>query len=167
MPEAFTVATEMAQVHNIFIRSLNAIILQAPNIERPQDIADFVFFCAAVCSGVDEHHETEETFLFPLIEQHTEKGIMEQNIEQHELFHHGLRLFKTYVLQVKNGTARGQAGPRLQCCIDPSSHRRDRYPLRTRQIRCPVVQSHRARHRACQPLSLLLTGHSIRRFLSS
>ena len=39
------VATEMALAHNIMVRNLNAIYLQAEGVKEPKDIADFLIFC--------------------------------------------------------------------------------------------------------------------------
>lgn len=41
---AFGHANEMALVHNVLIRALNCIYLQAPNIKNPKDITDFLTF---------------------------------------------------------------------------------------------------------------------------
>ncbi|KUJ16904.1 uncharacterized protein LY89DRAFT_585163, partial [Mollisia scopiformis] len=96
------VATEMCLAHNLIIRNLNAIYLQAPNISSPTDISDFILFCQVWHQSMKHHHAYEEDFLFPWIEAYSgEKGIMERNIKQHEAFHGGLDEFEKYISNVK------------------------------------------------------------------
>ena len=79
--------------------------LQARNVNDPKDVTDFIIFCDATCLTIAEHHTTEETFMFPLFENYTEKGLMSNNVVQHEAFHPGLHALATYVKQVKYGVA--------------------------------------------------------------
>jgi hemerythrin-like domain-containing protein len=73
----------MALSHNVFIRGLNSIYLQAPHI-RPEDHADFIAYCKCWCEILNSHHQMEEATVFPKIEEITgEKGIMDVNVEQH------------------------------------------------------------------------------------
>ncbi len=55
----------MALVHNCFIRGLNCIYLQAPNVKEPKDISDFTTFMHAWIFTLHEHHGNEEKFFFP------------------------------------------------------------------------------------------------------
>jgi hemerythrin-like domain-containing protein len=88
----------MAFIHNIFIRNINAIVLQFENLSKPQDISDFLVFCQAWHESVHLHHHGEEEFFFPAIEAYSgEKGIMEINVKQHHEFHDGLKKFGEYV----------------------------------------------------------------------
>jgi hemerythrin-like domain-containing protein len=73
----------MALGHNVLIRGLNSIYLQAPHVV-PQDYAHFISYALCWAEVLDAHHEIEETSLFPAIERITgEVGVMEKNIEQH------------------------------------------------------------------------------------
>jgi hemerythrin-like domain-containing protein len=103
---ATAIATEMSNIHNLIIRSLNCILLQAPNLTEENDQKDMVTFAYALCLMIHEHHETEETLYFPLIEQAAGiSDIMSRNVVQHEAFTPGLHLFETYVRQLRNGVA--------------------------------------------------------------
>jgi iron-sulfur cluster repair protein YtfE (RIC family) len=68
----------MAIIHNAFLRSLNSIYLQAPHIKDPNDIKDFMVYVENWHDGLHQHHETEETIVFPLFAKDTGiKDIME------------------------------------------------------------------------------------------
>jgi hemerythrin-like domain-containing protein len=97
----------MAQVHNSFIRALNAIYHLAPKVPH-DDLANFVDYSLAIVKGLDFHHEEEETAVFPEVEKVTGvKGLMEANVRQHEAFHGGLVAFKRYLEGLKeNGVER-------------------------------------------------------------
>ena len=87
----------MTHVHNTLIRGLNSIYLQAPHVSSSADIRDLLFFCAAWVKMVEHHHDTEETTLFPAIEEFTKTpGFMEGNKEQHLAFTPGLDRFLKY-----------------------------------------------------------------------
>jgi hemerythrin-like domain-containing protein len=102
--EAFKSANEMALVHNILIRSLNSIYLQAPNIKAKKDIDDFVIYMYAWSDMIHAHHETEEKVLFPLLEQGLEMpGFMEKNVEEHQAFANGLTTYDAYVGSLREG----------------------------------------------------------------
>jgi hemerythrin-like domain-containing protein len=78
----------MALAHNVLIRGLNSIYLQAPNI-KPEDHSDFINYCKSWCQVLENHHTGEETTLFPQIEKITgEAGIMDVNVEQHRMYQH-------------------------------------------------------------------------------
>ncbi|KAH7162010.1 hemerythrin HHE cation binding domain-containing protein [Dactylonectria estremocensis] len=96
-PDMFCrVASEMALVHNMIIRGLNSIYLQAPLIS-PTDVPSFVQYSLVWYSLVHVHHSGEETDFFPYLEETTgQKGLMEINVSQHHEFHDGLEAFKTY-----------------------------------------------------------------------
>ncbi len=90
-------ATGMAHAHNTFIRALNAIYNQAPNVTNPTDIKDFLFYCNCWYQTVEHHHNQEETFLFPEIERIANKpGLMQQNVEQHHAFLPGFYRFRDF-----------------------------------------------------------------------
>jgi hemerythrin-like domain-containing protein len=84
----------MALAHNMQIRSLNAIYIQATSISDPKDIADFFVFCQIWYEMLHHHHELEEKFLFPEFEkQLNQPGIMSVSIEQHRAFHDPLEVW--------------------------------------------------------------------------
>lgn len=92
----------MALAHNLLLRNLNAIYLQATGVRQPADIADFLTMCQIWWETVHHHHSMEEEYLFPLIEEYTgEKGIMETNVKQHAAFEAGVERFRTYVFETK------------------------------------------------------------------
>jgi hemerythrin-like domain-containing protein len=88
----------MSLAHNTFIRNLNSIYLQAPNIILPLDIRDFLIFCQTFIETIHHHHKSEEKYFFPAIEEYTGlKGLMEVNVHQHEAFEPGFDKFTEYV----------------------------------------------------------------------
>lgn len=92
----------MALIHNIVLRGLNCIVLQAGNVKKPEDILDFMAFCDAWSCALHSHHNTEETVYFPLLEdQSTEKGVMAKNHAEHETFLPGLLALDEFVRSVR------------------------------------------------------------------
>lgn len=95
-----TVASQMAIAHNTMIRALNryphplapsrtpivyrltetSIYLQAPHV-KPEDYKDFIGYSQCWYQMITGHHRGEEQRLFPQIEERTEKGLMEVNVE--------------------------------------------------------------------------------------
>ena len=95
----------MSHAHNVLIRGLNSVYLQAPHVRSPQDIGDFLFFCQAWVKTVEHHHDTEENTLFPALEKFTEKpGIMEGNMQQHQAFLPALHDFAQYAQNTSAGS---------------------------------------------------------------
>lgn len=108
----------MVIVHNIIIRGLNSVYLQAPHVE-PKDYGDFIGYALCWHELVQSHHSGEEAILFPGIEQGAgERGIMDRNVHQHgkhdcvcvvsfiyfslaEEFHPGLNAYTSYLLEAK------------------------------------------------------------------
>jgi hemerythrin-like domain-containing protein len=87
------VAIEMANVHNVLLRALNAIYHQAPFVQLPSDVADLMLYVTAWADTVHHHHSLEEGMFFPKIEEITKnagiddwKGMMGGNVEQHHEF---------------------------------------------------------------------------------
>jgi hemerythrin-like domain-containing protein len=73
----------MALAHNMLLRGLNSIYLQAPHI-APADAGDFISYAKCWVEVLEHHHKMEEDRIFPWIEEQTgEEGIMEGNVEQH------------------------------------------------------------------------------------
>lgn len=90
------IASEMANVHNMIIRGLNSIYLQAPHI-KPADEKAFCRYIAGWHFLLHSHHSGEESMLFPAVEKMAEvEGIMETNVEQHRAFHDGIDSLKAY-----------------------------------------------------------------------
>ncbi|ORY61426.1 hemerythrin HHE cation binding domain-containing protein [Pseudomassariella vexata] len=90
-------ATEMACVHNMLIRGLNAIWLQAPYITEKDEKA-FLHFINVWHLLLQTHHTGEEDTFFPLLAEMTgEKEIMKANVEQHHAFEKGVLCLISYV----------------------------------------------------------------------
>lgn len=110
---------EMIVIHNCLIRSLNAIYLQCIKIENsPQDVPNFVEYAYVWCKLIHEHHNEEETDVFPAIDKLTGvDGIMAGNVEQHRAFHSGVEHYETFLHDVKAGTTQYD-GQKLKDIID-------------------------------------------------
>jgi hypothetical protein len=93
----------MALIHNILLRGLNCIYLQAPNISNLSDIQDFMAFCDAWSCTLHSHHKAEETVYFPLLkQQYHEKGVQARNHAEHETFLQGLLVFDVFIAEAKD-----------------------------------------------------------------
>ncbi|CAM1509534.1 Fc.00g032730.m01.CDS01 [Cosmosporella sp. VM-42] len=97
-PDLFSrLASEMALVHNMIIRGLNSIYLQAPHV-LPTDVLPFLRYSRCWYDLLNVHHSGEEASFFPYIETTTgQKGLMETNVEQHHAFSVGVEDFKSYI----------------------------------------------------------------------
>ncbi|TDZ16495.1 hypothetical protein Cob_v010730 [Colletotrichum orbiculare MAFF 240422] len=97
-PDMFArIASEMALVHNMIIRGLNSIYLQAQHVSM-EDTLSFLQYTLAWHSLLHVHHSGEEADFFPFIEEMTgEKGLMDCNVNQHKDFQDGIERFKSYV----------------------------------------------------------------------
>ena len=119
-------ACMMAHVHNCLIRGLNAVIQQAPYIPtsvspayRPQDVKDLLFYVASWVRTVEHHHHTEETTMFPAIEEFAgEPGLMEGPKHQHEEFTPGLEKLLAYAQETKPEDYRWEGGGGMKDIID-------------------------------------------------
>lgn len=99
----------MALAHNVMLRNLNAIYLQATGVKQAADIADFLILCQSWWEALHHHHSMEEELFFPVIEEYTgEKGIMEINVSQHAAFEAGLEQFRRYVFDITPETYDGK-----------------------------------------------------------
>lgn len=97
-PGSIAAGTEMCLVHNVFIRILNCIYLQARNVKTEKDVADFATFMHGWVVTIHEHHRNEEKHFFPWLEKCIGvEGFMEKNVAQHHAFNPGLEKFETYV----------------------------------------------------------------------
>jgi len=103
--DKFTIcASEMAVLHNAFMRGFNSIYNQALEVQ-PQDYKPFLCYAQCIYECIDVHHSGEETTFFPGIEEATGiKGIMDVNIAQHEVFHSGLHAYGDYIASFIKGS---------------------------------------------------------------
>jgi len=108
----------MCCIHNVLIRSLNSIYLQARNVaptkisaitpENKVDIEtrdDFVDYAREWSVLLHVHHHGEENHMFPEIDKALNgKDIMERNVQQHRLFDEGVNRYDQYLEQVRRPT---------------------------------------------------------------
>ncbi|KFY88129.1 hypothetical protein V498_06901 [Pseudogymnoascus sp. VKM F-4517 (FW-2822)] len=111
------VASQMAIAHNTMIRALNSIYLQAPHV-KPEDYKDFIGYSQCWYQMITNHHRGEEDRLFPQIEERTEKGLMEVNVEQHHAFEAGVEAYNTYLQSLLATSTASFSGPELVSIID-------------------------------------------------
>ncbi|KAJ7650089.1 hypothetical protein FB45DRAFT_997236 [Roridomyces roridus] len=97
-------AIEMAAVHNMFIRALNAIHAQADTI-RDDQAKDFAFFCLSFCEMLHHHHDIEESMAFPFFETKLGAGAMSDNVSQHRAFDASFSSFQSWFQDVYDGKA--------------------------------------------------------------
>lgn len=121
----------MVLVHNVIIRGLNSIYKQAPHV-KSEDYADFIAYATCWYEFTDskllplsifhlkprvvnflkfaayiDHHNNEDESIFPTIEAQTgEKGVMDEDLEQHRAFIVGFRALKSYLDSVAETPAR-------------------------------------------------------------
>lgn len=97
------VASDMATVHNMMVRGLNSIYLQAPHVQ-PEDYQSFLNYSYCFYDLLHNHHGGEEANIFPAIELMSgEEGIMAKNVEQHHAFEAGLNSYKDYIDRYRSG----------------------------------------------------------------
>lgn len=78
-------SSKMALMHNVIIRGLNCMYLQAEFI-TPATAQDFLTFCRCWCETINNHHHCEEAAYFPVIEEACGiEGISDSNVEQHDV----------------------------------------------------------------------------------
>lgn len=116
---AIHLATMMALIHNAWIRALNSIYQAAPHVPE-SEYFNFVRYAWLVYGAIKRHHDEEEEFVFPLIEERAgAKDIMATNVEQHEAFETGLRAFAAYLSDmVDHQTHANFDGQKLRQLID-------------------------------------------------
>jgi hemerythrin-like domain-containing protein len=96
------IAREMANAHNGMLRALNSIYQQCIYVKEPRDVKDLLLYVTFWCDWIHEHHEGEESFLFPRVEEITGvEGLMKVNITQHQMFMNGLEEMKKYAKKTK------------------------------------------------------------------
>lgn len=111
----------MANVHNVIIRGINSIYLQAPYIKSATEssttnISDFLFFIKCYCDLVELHHSAEENFLFPSIAKlAAQPDIFTKSVDQHHAFSAGLHRLHEYAITTK---ADAYSGAKVQEIVD-------------------------------------------------
>ncbi|PPR03396.1 hypothetical protein CVT24_012521 [Panaeolus cyanescens] len=89
---------DMIMVHNVFIRAMNSIHVNATKV-TPEDVPAFIGYCLTAIETIGFHHQMEEETVFPILEKKIEE--MSHNVEQHKAFHDGMETFKQYMLDVR------------------------------------------------------------------
>ncbi|KAF5309285.1 hypothetical protein D9611_014659 [Ephemerocybe angulata] len=102
------IAGEMSMVHNIIIRSLNSIWVNAPNVgtkgRKDGSVAAFVGYSLVALHNIHEHHDTEEAIFFPVLKDSGLGEMVAENVEQHRVFHEAMAEFEAYLRNVRGGT---------------------------------------------------------------
>jgi hemerythrin-like domain-containing protein len=119
----------MVLIHNIIIRGMNAIRLQAINVATKgttKDKQDFANYGYQWSVTVHSHHNMEETAIFPQIAEGTGvKNIMDTSMEEHHAFETGLKDYQAYLIEVREGRVELD-GEKLVSLIDsfmPTLHK--------------------------------------------
>lgn len=111
----------MTIIHNCVLRGINAIYLQADGVATrgtAKDKLDFANFAYQWGTMIDEHHQTEEEHVFPDINELSGvPGLMDANIQEHAIFHEGMKNFMSYLDRVKQGEEE-LSGEKLKGLID-------------------------------------------------
>jgi hypothetical protein len=103
-PIGIFLSDDMANVHNMMLRQLNSMYLQAPHVSIPADQADLCQYAVFWHETLHAHHQLEENGMFPAIDEITgEKGIMERNVSQHHEFTPAMDAFGQYASDVLAG----------------------------------------------------------------
>ncbi|KAH6989725.1 hypothetical protein BKA56DRAFT_629471 [Ilyonectria sp. MPI-CAGE-AT-0026] len=114
-------AAEMTLVHNALIRGINAVYLQCNNVASQgtiQDKQDFANFAYAWGEMVHEHHDLEETDIFPAINELTEApDLMNANVGEHKQFDEGLKTYFDFLDKLKK-EEEALDGMKLRSIID-------------------------------------------------
>ncbi|KAF8153175.1 hypothetical protein B0H34DRAFT_800411 [Crassisporium funariophilum] len=92
-------ATEMSLAHNLIIRGINSIWINAPLV-KPGDVVAFAGYTLACLKMIHEHHEGEEKVVFPRLQSKLDMG---HNVEQHEAFHDHMVALEEYMTKVHAG----------------------------------------------------------------
>jgi len=111
------VGSHMVLVHNMLLRGLNSIYLQAPHISKVDEIP-FCKYIQIWYMILHHHHSGEEADIFPIVDQIVgEKDVMAANVEQHHAFQPGLDAFMAYVRDCEAGK-QVYDGDRIMALID-------------------------------------------------
>ena len=101
-----TAAVDMSLIHNCFIRCLNGIYANALNV-KPKDEGAFVGFIKTFLEVIHNHHEGEETIIFPFLQTKFDQKV---NIDQHQAFNEKMAALEEYLdkLQKKEESFNGE-----------------------------------------------------------
>ena len=114
-------ASDMINVHNILLRGINSIYNQCLNVSAngsEKDKLDFSNFAYQWGNMLEEHHRAEEESFFPEMNSIVGiPGLMDANVQQHQLFHHGIESYNKYLSLVKEGQVPFE-GQKLKGIID-------------------------------------------------
>ncbi|KAF9485708.1 hypothetical protein BDN70DRAFT_910065 [Pholiota conissans] len=104
-------SVDMTLIHNVIIRSINAMWKNAPLV-IPADEAAFAGYVLSGIQLIHTHHHTEEYIIFPRLQ---EKLNMQHNIEQHEEFQEPMQQLEDYFkrVQAKENKYDGEKAQRL------------------------------------------------------
>ncbi|RXW22213.1 hypothetical protein EST38_g3642 [Candolleomyces aberdarensis] len=91
---------EMSCIHNVFIRALNSLWVNAPLV-NPADELGFAGYASTFCEILHFHHHGEEDIIFPFLEKQVS---MQENVAQHAAMLAGLDAFAEYMQNVANGS---------------------------------------------------------------
>jgi len=95
------VAVEMAMIHNVILRAINSIHQQAPYVPLAQQNA-FVRYNTVVFGALSHHHDNEERFFFPELDELLgTKGFAQSAVEQHHAFEAGAQDYKAWLDKVE------------------------------------------------------------------
>jgi hypothetical protein len=114
---AYKFAKEMSLVHNLVLRGLNASYNQCLSIQpNTSDASDFLLFNQCVYEVLHDHHRLEETSFFPQVEELSSvKGVMEANLQEHQVFHEGVEAWRLYAFET---SAADYNGARMREILD-------------------------------------------------
>jgi hemerythrin-like domain-containing protein len=112
---AVLMAKSMALTHNVILRSLNASHHHCLGIHSGTARArDFLYYNQSLCEVLNIHHDVEEEYLFPEIGRLTgDPHLMNNNLQEHQDFHVGLKDFQDYVYNTKPENYNGRELQRL------------------------------------------------------
>jgi hypothetical protein len=79
-------AQDMAHFHNILLRCLNALYLQAPYLKTDTDKQDFITLTNHFLTFLHHHHEAEENDIFPEFTKAFPAIDMSANVDEHRAF---------------------------------------------------------------------------------
>lgn len=106
-PSLLHMVAEMANIHNVLIRGLNAIYNQAPFVHIPSDVSDLMLYIAAWADSVHHHHHLEETLFFPEVTAAAKEAGQtfdaHVNLEQHHDFEPKMADMVGWVKSVSEG----------------------------------------------------------------
>jgi hemerythrin-like domain-containing protein len=107
----------MVCVHNVLLRGLNSIVLQAPNIP-PSSYRSFIAYALTWHKSVSHHHDAEERYFFARLEQQFGAGTMSTSFAEHAAFHDGLDRYAAYLQSVQGGGGASFSSDKLLEIID-------------------------------------------------